>query len=121
MGRARNQASHSQRLQQEAADQLQHASLQTSLAHRERLQQTEGLQAHCNAIRQTGTKLLVFRLSGCQPRMVDLMSLDPNSNFNISRFPRRGLSNMLTSVGGTRTKSGLSAAADLTGAMGLFG
>src|ERR1700685_2409059 len=95
MGRARNQASHSQPLQQEAAVQLQQASLQTSLAHRERLQQTEGLQAHCNAIRQTGTKLLVFRLSGCQPRMVDLMSLDPSysvsskTDCTLAKAPRR--------------------------------
>src|SRR5579859_5358834 len=73
-----NQAGHSQPLQQEATVQLQQASLQTALADRECVQQAQGLQAHRHPIRQTGTELLVLCLSGCQPRMVDLMSLDPS-------------------------------------------
>jgi IS5 family transposase len=50
--------------QQEAAVQLQQASLQASAARRECLQQVEGLQAHCNAIRQTRTKLASLCLPG---------------------------------------------------------
>src|ERR1700751_3112797 len=48
-----------------------------ALAHRKRVQQVEGLQAHRNPLRQAGAKLS----SLCLPRrgscMVDLMSLDP--------------------------------------------
>jgi len=66
------------KLQQEAAVQLQQASLQAALAHRERFQQVEGLQAHRNPLRQAGAKLPGL----CLPRrcsyMVDLMSLDPS-------------------------------------------
>jgi hypothetical protein len=43
---AGNQAGHSQSLQPETTVQLQQASLQAALAHRERIQQAEGLQAH---------------------------------------------------------------------------
>src|SRR5262249_3850849 len=75
--RARNQAGHSKSLQQEATVQLQQAYLQAALAHRERVQQVEGLQAHRNPLRQAGAKLPGL----CLPRrcscMVDLMSLDP--------------------------------------------
>jgi hypothetical protein len=42
-------------------------------------QQVEGLQAHRNAVRQTGQKLSHIHLSRRRYRMVDLMSLDPNS------------------------------------------
>jgi hypothetical protein len=69
----------SQPLQQEAALQLQEASLQAALAHRECLQQVEGLQAHRHTIRQVGSKLLGVRLSCSRPGMVDLMSLDPST------------------------------------------
>ena len=48
------------------------------LAHRECLQQVEGLQAHRHTIRQVGSKLLGVRLSCSCPGMVDLMSLDPS-------------------------------------------
>src|SRR5207248_3097342 len=52
--------------------------LQAALAHRECVQQVEGLQAHRNAIRQARTKLPCLRLSCRRSRMVDLMSLDPS-------------------------------------------
>jgi hypothetical protein len=74
-----NQAGHSQPQQQETTIQLQQAFLQTSLAHRECVQQVEGLQADRNALRQNGTKLPSLCLSGCSPCMVDLMSLDPRN------------------------------------------
>src|SRR5262245_48349948 len=66
---------------------LQQAYLQAALAHRERVQQIEGLQAHRNPLRQAGAKL-----SGlCLPRrcscMVDLMSLDPSSEPTKARSP----------------------------------
>src|SRR5262245_18323530 len=48
--RARNQAGHSKSLQQETTVQLQQAHLQAALAHRERVQQVEGLQAHRNPL-----------------------------------------------------------------------
>ena len=47
----REEAGHSKSLQQDATVQLQQASLQAALAHRERVQQVEGLQAHRNPIR----------------------------------------------------------------------
>ncbi len=50
------------------------------LTYRECLQQIEGLQAHRNALRQTGTKLPRVRLPCSGPRMVDLMSLDPSKH-----------------------------------------
>ena len=57
------------------------------MARRERLQQVEGLQAHRNPIRQTGTKLPGLRLFGrCTP-MVDLMSLDPSTT--LADYSRR--------------------------------
>src|SRR5262245_36007894 len=64
---------------------LQQAYLQAALAHRERVQQIEGLQAHRNPLRQAGAKL-----SGlCLPRrcscMVDLMSLDPSLSRRVSK------------------------------------
>jgi hypothetical protein len=72
------QAGHSKSLQQEATFQFQQAYLQAALAHRERVQQVEGLQAHRNPLRQAGAKLPGL----CLPRrcscMVDLMSLDPS-------------------------------------------
>src|SRR6516162_4870224 len=75
----RNQAGYSKSLQQEATVQLQQASLQVALAHRECIQQVEGLQAHRNPLRQAGAKLPGL----CLPRrcscMVDLMSLDPST------------------------------------------
>src|SRR5262245_38390993 len=77
--RARNQAGHSKSPQQKTTVQLQQAYLQAALAHRERVQQIEGLQAHRNPLRQAGAKLPGL----CLPRrcscMVDLMSLDPNA------------------------------------------
>ena len=58
--------------------QLQQTPLQASLAHRDCVQQAEGLQAYRNALRQAGAKLPGL----CLPRrcscMVDLMSLDPS-------------------------------------------
>jgi transposase len=45
-----NQAGHPQSQQPETAVQLQQAALQATLAHRERFQQVEGLQAHRNAL-----------------------------------------------------------------------
>src|SRR6516225_5063977 len=75
----RNQAGYSKSLQQEATVQLQQAYLQAALAHRERVQQVEGLQAHRNPLRQAGAKLPGL----CLPRrcscMVDLMSLDSST------------------------------------------
>src|SRR5204862_1967475 len=72
-------------LQQEATFQFQQAYLQAALAHRERVQQAEGLQAHCNPLRQAGAKLPGL----CLPRrcscMVDLMSLDPSSQADLDR------------------------------------
>src|SRR5262245_41567263 len=67
---------------------LQQAYLQAALAHRERVQEIEGLQAHRNPLRQAGAKL-----SGlCLPRrcscMVDLMSLDPNHAISFHRSIR---------------------------------
>jgi hypothetical protein len=62
--------------QPEATDQLQQASLQAALAHRECLQQVEGLQAHRNPLRQTRTKLSGLCLPDRRSCMVDLMSLD---------------------------------------------
>ena len=67
------------RSNRKATVQLQQAALQASLAHRECLQQVEGLQAHRHPIRQTGTKLSRLCLSGRCSCMVDLMSLDPSS------------------------------------------
>ena len=75
----RNQAGHSKSLQQETTVQLQQASLQAALAHRERVQQVEGLQAHRNPLRQAGAKLLGLCLPGRRSCMVDLMSLDPST------------------------------------------
>jgi hypothetical protein len=46
----RNQAGHSKSLKQETTVQLQQAHLQAALAHRERVQQVEGLQAHRNPV-----------------------------------------------------------------------
>jgi transposase len=60
--------------------QLQQASLQAALAHRECLQRVEGLQAHRHTIRQVGPELLGVRLSCSHPGMVDLMSLDPSTS-----------------------------------------
>jgi hypothetical protein len=42
-------------------------------------QQVEGLQAHRNPLRQTGTQLPGLCLPDCRACMVDLMSLDPSS------------------------------------------
>jgi hypothetical protein len=53
------------------------ASLYKLLAHRKRVQSAEGLQAHCNALRQVGPKLFGLRLPCSSPGMVDLMSRDP--------------------------------------------
>jgi hypothetical protein len=71
------QPSHSKSLQQETTVQLQQASLQVALAHRECVQQVEGFQAHRNPLRPAGTKLCLPRRCSC---MVDLMSLDPRIN-----------------------------------------
>ena len=61
------------RLKQKAPVQLLKAPLQSSLAHRERLQQVEGLPPYRNSLRQAGAK----RQEDCLPRrspcMVDLM------------------------------------------------
>jgi len=66
---------HSKSLQQETTIQLQQAYSQAALAHRERVQQIEGLQSHRNLLPQAGGKL-----SGlCLPRRLDLMSLHPTS------------------------------------------
>ena len=67
------------RSEQEATVQLQQASLQATLAHRECVQQTEGLQAHRNPIRQAGAKLLGLCLPRRRSCLVDLISLDPSS------------------------------------------
>src|SRR5262245_42780109 len=97
--RARNQAGHSKSLQQETTVQLQQAYLQAALAHRERVQQIEGLQAHRNPLRQAGAKL-----SGlCLPRrcscMVDLMSLDPNiATEAVVRAPADGYTLLLVTA-----------------------
>src|SRR6516164_3152829 len=89
----RNQAGYSKSLQQEATVQLQQAYLQAALAHRERVQQVEGLQAHRNPLRQAGAKLPGL----CLPRrcscMVDLMSLDPSVLIN-QLFNKRGSVNV---------------------------
>ena len=68
-----------QTLQPEATVQLQQASLQASLAHRECLQKVEGLQAYRHALRQVGSKLPGLCLSGRSPCMVDLMNPDPST------------------------------------------
>ena len=52
---------------------------------RECVQQAEGLQAHRNPLRQAGTKLLGLSLPGRRPRVVGLMSLDPN--ITVAFFP----------------------------------
>ena len=59
--------------------QLQQAPLQASLAHRERVQQIEGLQAHRNPLRQAGAKLPGLCLPRRRAGMVDLMSCDPST------------------------------------------
>jgi hypothetical protein len=74
----RNQAGYSQPQQQGATVPLQQAPLQASLAHRERLQQVEGLQAHRNPLRQAGSKLLGLCLPGRRLGVVDLMSPNPS-------------------------------------------
>src|SRR5262245_60646193 len=60
--RARNQAGHSKSLQQKTTVQLQQAYLQAALAHRERVQQIEGLQAHRNPA-TTGWREITWPLS----------------------------------------------------------
>ena len=62
------------RSNQKATVQLQKTSLQTALAHRERVQQIEGLQTHRNPLRQAGAKLSRLCLPRRSSRMVDLMS-----------------------------------------------
>jgi transposase len=57
---------------------FQQISLQAPLAHRECLQQVEGLQAHGNALRQTGAELPGVCPPSRRSCMVDLMSLDPS-------------------------------------------
>jgi hypothetical protein len=47
------------------------------LAHRECVQQVEGLQVHRNAVRQAGAKVLGLSCRSC--RLVDLLSLNPNT------------------------------------------
>ena len=49
-------------VQQKASVQLQQAALQTTPAHRERLQPAQGLQADRNSLRQARAKLSRFRL-----------------------------------------------------------
>ena len=63
----------------EATVQLLKAPLQASLAHRECVQQAEGLPAHRNPLRQAGAKLPGLCLPRRRSCMVDLMSLDPSS------------------------------------------
>jgi IS5 family transposase len=53
-------------------------SLQAALAHRERIQQVEGLLAHRHSIRQAGAELLGLCLPRRRSCTVDLTSLDPN-------------------------------------------
>jgi transposase InsO family protein len=89
-GSTRNQAGHSQPQQQEAPVQLQQAPLQTALAHRERVQQVERLQAHRYPLRQVGAKLPGLCLSCRCPCMVDLMSLDPSLPKEAPRLCRGG-------------------------------
>src|SRR4051812_5852981 len=77
------QAGSSKTLQQETAVQLQQVSLQAALAHRERIQQVEGLQAHPHSIRQAGAKLLGFCLPCRRSCMVDPVSPDPSTLWQI--------------------------------------
>jgi hypothetical protein len=63
--------------QQEAIVQLQQAPIQAALAHRDRIQQVEGLQAGRNTLRQAGMQLLGLCLLGRHSCMADLMSPDP--------------------------------------------
>ena len=57
---------------------LQQAPLQAALAHRECVQQVEGLQVHRHPLRQAGAKLLGLCLPDRRSCMVDLMSSDPS-------------------------------------------
>ena len=63
-----------------ATVQFQQAYLQAALAHRARLQQAEGLQAHCNLLRQAGAKLPGLCLPRHRSCVVELMSLDPSQD-----------------------------------------
>jgi transposase len=78
IGSAWNQACHSQPHEQEVPIPLQQTPLQDALAHRECVQQAQGLQTYRDPLRQARAKLFGFRLPCRSSRMVDLMSLDPS-------------------------------------------
>src|SRR3954470_19853378 len=84
-----NQIGHSKPPKQKAPIQLLKAPLQASLAHRERLQQVEGLPPYRNSLRQARAKLPRICLPGRSPCMVDLMSLNPSTT--LADFERNGI------------------------------